>query len=136
MFDKHKTSIIILTLGIGVLLVAGVFVYNFLQKGEAPSVQVQTLNNIGEEAEIEGVIVSIDTSQLEVDGDAVVEIETEEYGKIEARIPAREMLCESEINTSVLSNFNTGESVFAKGKITAKNRLTICESPEHTLRSL
>jgi hypothetical protein len=90
---------------------------------------------VGQQATIEGEVVSADTAPWAYDGNAVVTVSTTSAGTIGVQLPARWNLCKAQAPGDVQA-FKPGERVQAIGTVTAPDTLVVCEQPQHALRRI
>ena len=88
---------------------------------------------VGQQATIEGEVVSVDTAPWAYDGNAVVTVSTTSAGTISVQLPARWNLCKAQAPGDVQA-LKPGERVQAIGTVTAPDTLVVCEQPQHVLR--
>lgn len=87
---------------------------------------------VGQEASIEGEVVSIDTNPWAYDGNAVVVVATGGAGTVQVQLPARWNLCKAE--SPDVQALEPGHSVRVAGTVTDAGTLVVCEQPQHHLR--
>ena len=90
---------------------------------------------IGQQATIEGEVVSVDTAPWAYDGNAVVTVSTARAGIVSVQLPARWNLCKAQAPGDVQA-LKPGERVQAIGSVTAPDTLVVCEQPQHALRKV
>jgi hypothetical protein len=90
---------------------------------------------VGQQATIEGQVVSVDTAPWAYDGNAVVSVSTSRAGTISVQLPARWNLCKAQSPGDVQA-LKPGERVQAIGTVTAPGTLVVCEQPQHVLRRI
>jgi len=90
---------------------------------------------VGQQATIEGEVVSADTAPWAYDGNAVVTVSTTSAGTISVQLPARWNLCKAQAPGDVQA-LKPGERVQAIGSVTAPDTLVVCEQPQHALRKV
>ena len=88
---------------------------------------------VGQQATIEGDVVSVDTAPWAYDGNAVVTVSTTRAGTVSVQLPARWNLCKAQAPGDVQA-LKPGERVQAIGTVTAPDTLVVCEQPQHALR--
>ena len=88
----------------------------------------------GEEASIEGTVVSVDTDPWAYDGNAVVTVSTA-AGNIAVQLPARWNLCKAQPLGDVQA-LKPSDRVQAVGTVTAPGEMVVCAQPEHRLRKV
>lgn len=86
----------------------------------------------GQQATVDGTIVSVDTTPWTYDGSAVVKIASEN-GQVDVHLPARWNLCKAAPPDDVQS-LKAGDRVQATGTVTEDGALVVCERAEHGLR--
>jgi hypothetical protein len=89
----------------------------------------------GQQATVEGEVVSVDTAPWAYDGNAVVSVSTSRAGTISVQLPARWNLCKAQSPGDVQA-LKPGERVQAIGTVTAPGTLVVCEQPQHVLRRI
>lgn len=94
--------------------------------GSAPSV--------GQEASIEGSVVSVNTDPWAYDGNAVVTVSTA-TGNIAVQLPARWNLCKAQPLGDVQA-LKPSDRVQAVGTVTAAGEMLVCAQPEHRLTKM
>ena len=90
---------------------------------------------VGQQATIEGQVVSVDTAPWAYDGNAVVSVSTSRAGTISVQLPARWNLCKAQSPGDVQA-LKPGDRVRAIGAVAAPDTLVECEQPQHTLRKV
>lgn len=90
---------------------------------------------VGQQATIEGDVVSVDTNPWAYDGNAVVTVSTTDAGTVSVQLPARWNLCKAQPLGDVRA-FNPGDRVQVVGTVTAHGELVVCAQPEHRLRKI
>jgi hypothetical protein len=90
---------------------------------------------VGQQATIEGEVVSVDTAPWAYDGNAVVSVSTSRAGTISVQLPARWNLCKAQSPGDVQA-LKPGDRVQAIGTVTAPGTLVVCEQPQHVLRKV
>jgi acid phosphatase class B len=90
---------------------------------------------VGQQATIEGDVVSVDTAPWAYDGNAVVTVSTASAGTVRVQLPARWNLCKAQPPGDVQA-LKPGDRVQAIGTVTAPDTLVVCEQPQHTLRKV
>ena len=88
---------------------------------------------IGQQATIEGEVVSVDTAPWAYDGNAVVTVSTARAGTVSVQLPARWNLCKAQAPGDVQA-LKPRDRVQAIGTVTAPDTLVVCEQPQHVLR--
>ena len=89
----------------------------------------------GQQATIEGEVVSVDTAPWAYDGNAVVTVSTASAGTVSVQLPARWNLCKAQPPGDVQA-LQPRDRVQAIGTVTAPDTLVVCEQPQHTLRKV
>lgn len=85
----------------------------------------------GSQIAIEGAIASIDTAPWAYDGNAVVQIDTSDRGRVAVQLPARWNLCKAApVNMEALS---VGTRVRAVGTVGAEGEVVVCQDATHRL---
>lgn len=78
-----------------------------------------------------GSIVSIDTQPWTYDGNAVVEVDTRERGRVAVQLPARWNLCKA---TAVdVEALRVGMQVRVVGTVGAEGEVVVCQGASHRL---
>ena len=90
---------------------------------------------VGQQAAIEGDIVSVDTNPWAYDGNAVVTISTANAGTASVQLPARWNLCKAQPLGDVQA-LKPRDRVQVVGTVTAPGELVVCAEPEHRLRKV
>ena len=86
----------------------------------------------GQQATVDGSIVSVDTTPWAYDGSAVVRI-AGANGEVEVHLPARWNLCKAPPPEDVQA-LKAGDRVQATGTVSEDGALVVCERAEHGLR--
>jgi hypothetical protein len=86
----------------------------------------------GQQATVDGTIVSVDTTPWTYDGSAVVKIAAAN-GQVDVHLPARWNLCKAAPPDDVQS-LKAGDRVQATGTVTDDGALVVCEGADHGLR--
>lgn len=86
----------------------------------------------GQQATVDGTIVSVDTTPWTYDGSAIVKIAADN-GQVDVHLPARWNLCKAPPPDDVQS-LKAGDRVQATGTVTDEGALVVCESAAHGLR--
>lgn len=89
----------------------------------------------GQQATIEGNVVSVDTNPWAYDGNAVVTISTTDAGMVSVQLPARWNLCKAQPLGDVRA-LKPGDRVQVAGMATAPGELVVCGQPQHRLRKV
>ncbi|MEN1960031.1 hypothetical protein WCE41_06810 [Luteimonas sp. MJ246] len=80
---------------------------------------------------VEGAIASIDTRPWTYDGNAVIEVDTADRGRVAVQLPARWNLCQApSVDMEALA---VGMRVSAVGAAAGEGRLVVCQDPSHRL---
>jgi hypothetical protein len=87
----------------------------------------------GQQATIEGEVISVDTDPWAYDGNAVITVSTRDAGTMQVQLPARWNLCKAEPFGDVQA-LKPKDRVHAAGTVTSAGTLVVCEQPEHHLR--
>lgn len=82
---------------------------------------------------VAGTVVSVDTSPLAYDGDALVVVQTEAGETVTVRVPARVNLCEAE-GLGLLDDLEASDRIEARGTVNADGDVTPCTEADHYLR--
>ncbi len=90
---------------------------------------------VGQQASIEGEVVSVDLAPWTYDGNAVVTVSSEESGTLQVQLPARWNLCKAAPPEDV-QTLKAGDRVQAIGTVSAPGELVVCEQAQHRLRRL
>jgi hypothetical protein len=90
---------------------------------------------VGQQAEIEGEVVRVDTDPWAYDGNAVITVSTADTSTISVQLPARWNLCKAPSPDNVQA-LKPGDRVQVVGTVTAQSELVVCEQPEHLLRKM
>jgi hypothetical protein len=88
---------------------------------------------VGQQATIEGELVSVDTAPWAYDGNAVLTVSTASAGTVSVQLPARWNLCKAQPPADVQA-LKPRDRVQAIGTVTALDTLVVCEQPQHALR--
>lgn len=84
-----------------------------------------------DETSVVGSIVSIDTQPWIYDGNAVVQVDTRERGRVAVQLPARWNLCKAApVDVEAL---RVGMQVRAVGSVGADGELVVCQRASHRL---
>jgi len=86
----------------------------------------------GQQATVDGTIVSVDTTPWTYDGSAIVKIASEN-GQVDVHLPARWNLCKAPPPDDVPA-LKAGDRVQATGTVTDDGALVVCENAAHGLR--
>lgn len=90
---------------------------------------------VGEQATIEGSVVSVDTAPWAYDGNAVVTVASASAGTVRVQLPARWNLCKA-APPDDLQALKAGDRVQAIGEATARDDMVVCALPAHRLRRI
>lgn len=90
---------------------------------------------VGQQATIEGEVVSADTAPWAYDGNAVITVFTPGAGTVSVQLPARWNLCKAQPLGDVQA-LKPRDRVQAVGTVTAPGELVVCAEPEHRLRKV
>ena len=90
---------------------------------------------VGQQATIEGGVVSVDTNPWAYDGNAVVTVSTAAAGTVSVQLPARWNLCKAQPLGDVQA-LKPGDQVQVVGTVTAPGELVVCAQPAHRLRKV
>jgi hypothetical protein len=90
---------------------------------------------VGQQATIEGDVVSVDTNPWTYDGNAVVTVSTAAAGTVRVQLPARWNLCKAQPLEDVQA-LKPRDRVQVVGTVTAPGELVVCAEPEHRLRKV
>lgn len=92
-----------------------------------PAAQLQS----DKQTSIEGSIASIDTQPWAYDGNAVIQVDTTEQGRVAVQLPARWNLCKAApVNVEALA---VGMRVHVVGTAGADGQLVVCQEEAHRL---
>lgn len=86
----------------------------------------------GQQATVDGTVVSVDTTPWTYDGSAVVKVAAPN-GQVDVHLPARWNLCKAPPPEDV-EGLKAGDRVRATGTVTDDGALVVCEQAEHGLR--
>ena len=90
---------------------------------------------VGQEASIEGDVLSVDTAPWAYDGNAVVTVATAASGTVKVQLPARWNLCKAQPHVGV-QELKPRDRVRAVGTAAGDNSLVVCAQPQHQLRKI
>ncbi len=80
---------------------------------------------------IEGTIASIDTAPWAYDGNAVIQVDTSDRGRVAVQLPARWNLCKAApVNVEALA---VGMRVHVVGNAAAESQMVVCQEEAHRL---
>lgn len=88
---------------------------------------------VGQEADIEGMVVSVDTAPWAYDGNAVVTVATATAGTVKVQLPARWNLCKAQPHQGI-QELKPRDRVRAVGTVAEDNQLVVCAQPQHLVR--
>jgi hypothetical protein len=88
---------------------------------------------VGQQATIEGDVVSVDTNPWAYDGNAVVTVSTTNAVTVSVQLPARWNLCKAQPLGDVQA-LKPRDRVQVVGTVTAPNELVVCAEPGHRLQ--
>ncbi len=111
------------------VLGTGLVVTACLGSGEAPGEEALP---VGEDVELEGVVLEIDRTPMFVDGDGELRLRVDQHGVVLVRIPARERVCEAR-GRATFDSLEVDEGVRVRGRVTAPGELTVCADRSHLL---
>ena len=89
----------------------------------------------GQQASLQGNVVSVDTAPWAYDGNAIIVISTSGAGNVDVQIPARWNLCKAQPLGDVQA-LKPGDRVEVVGTVSESNRLVVCSEPQHLLRKV
>lgn len=118
---KRRTCVVVFGTGLVVTACLG--------SGEAPGEEALP---VGEDVQLEGVVLGIDRTPMFVDGDGELRLRVDEHGVVLVRIPARERVCEAR-GRAAFDSLEVEQSVRLRGRVTAPGELTVCADPSHFL---
>ena len=90
---------------------------------------------VGDQATIEGDVVSVNTDPWAYDGNAIITVSTATAGAVSVQLPARWNLCKAQPLDDV-QVLKSGDRVEAVGTVTAPGEIVVCELPQHRLRKV
>ncbi len=90
---------------------------------------------VGQQAAIEGDVISVDTNPWTYDGNAVVTLATDATGTVRVQLPARWNLCKAQPPGDVRA-LKPRDHVQVVGMVTAPGELMVCAEPGHRLHKL
>ena len=125
---KFEIKLFLLVAVVAIVIVVGAIL---LLRNGPDSVPREPQVEITGEMRIEGVVLDIDSSQMVVDGDGIVTVQTSDRQDVIVLVPAGERQCSSD--TEAFHKLQPGDQVEVFGRFTDK-KATLCESPEHYLR--
>lgn len=89
----------------------------------------------GQQATLQGNVVSVDTAPWAYDGNASIVVSTSEAGNVDVQLPARWNLCKAQPLGDVQA-LKLGDRVEVVGTVAESNRLVVCAEPQHLLRKV
>jgi hypothetical protein len=90
---------------------------------------------VGNQATIEGDVISVNTDPWAYDGNAVVTVSTATAGAVSVQLPARWNLCKAQPLDDVQA-LKPGDRVEAVGTVTAPGEMVVCQQPQHRLHKI
>lgn len=90
---------------------------------------------VGQQATLQGTVVSVDTAPWTYDGNAVVVVSTTDARTVNVQLPARWNLCKARPLGDVQA-LKPGDRVEVVGTVTEPDRLVVCAEPQHLLRKV
>ena len=90
---------------------------------------------VGQQATLEGDVVSVDTDPWAYDGNAVVTVSTATAGTVKVQLPARWNLCKAQ-PLEDLQALQPRDRVEVVGTVSAPGEVVVCEQPQHRLRKV
>jgi acid phosphatase class B len=118
-----------------VAMIAAMLAMSACATAPPPTASSTTARVVGQQATIEGAVVSVDTAPWAYDGNAVVTVSTTGAGTVRVQLPARWNLCKAQPPGDVQA-LKPGDRVRAIGTVAAPDTLVVCEQPQHTLRKV
>jgi hypothetical protein len=118
-----------------VAVIAALLMMSACTTAPPPTSSRATVLMPGQQATIEGEVVSVDTAPWAYDGNAVVTVSTASAGTVSVQLPARWNLCKAQPPGDVQA-LQPRDRVQAIGTVTAPDTLVVCEQPQHTLRKV
>jgi acid phosphatase class B len=118
-----------------VAMIAAMLAMSACATAPPPTASSATARVVGQQATIEGDVVSVDTAPWAYDGNAVVTVSTTSAGTVRVQLPARWNLCKAQPPGDVQA-LKPRDRVQAIGTVTAPDTLVVCEQPQHTLRKV
>ncbi len=85
----------------------------------------------GAQARISGSIAAIDTRPWTYDGNAVIQIDTREHGRVAVQLPARWNLCKAA--PADVQALSVGMRVQAVGSVGSDGEIVVCREEAHRL---
>ncbi|MET1163146.1 MAG: hypothetical protein ABWY48_11480 [Pseudoxanthomonas sp.] len=90
---------------------------------------------VGQSAEFEGEVVSVDTDPRAYDGNAVVVVSSSTAGTVKVQLPARWNLCKAQPLGDVQA-LKPRDRVQVVGTATAPGEVVVCQQPQDRLRKI
>lgn len=90
---------------------------------------------VGQQAAIEGEVVSVDTAPWTYDGNAVITVSVANAGTVNVQLPARWNLCKAQPLGDVQA-LKPRDRVQVVGTVTAPGEMVVCAEPGHRLRKV
>jgi len=90
---------------------------------------------VGQQATLQGTVVSVDTAPWTYDGNAVVVVSAADAHTVNVQLPARWNLCKARPLGDVQA-LKPGDRVEVVGTVTEPDRLVVCAEPQHLLRKV
>lgn len=91
---------------------------------------------VGEQAEVQGRIASIDLEPMTMDGDGLIAMRDDSYGDIVVHVPARgAVLCAAK-GLDAIFQLQAGDGIRVRGEVTGARALTVCSRESHFLERL
>ena len=118
-----------------VAMIAAMLAMSACATAPPPTATAATALVVGQQATIEGDVVSVDTAPWAYDGNAVVTVSTTRAGTVSVQLPARWNLCKAQPPGDVQA-LKPRDRVQVIGTVTAPDALVVCEQPQHTLRKV
>ena len=118
-----------------VAMIAAMLAMSACATAPPPSASPAAALVVGQQATIEGAVVSVDTAPWAYDGNAVVTVSTTGASTVRVQLPARWNLCKAQPPGDVQA-LKPRDRVQVIGTVTAPDTLVVCEQPQHTLRKV
>ncbi|MET0656207.1 MAG: hypothetical protein ABWY94_11610 [Pseudoxanthomonas sp.] len=90
---------------------------------------------VGQPADFEGEVVSVNTDPWAYDGNAVVVVASAAAGKVDVQLPARWNLCKAQPLGDVQA-LKPRDRVRVVGTVTAPAEVVVCQQPQDQLRKI
>lgn len=90
---------------------------------------------VGQQATIEGEVVSVNTDPWAYDGNAVVTVSSAAAGTVSVQLPARWNLCKAQPLGDVQA-LKPRDRVRVVGTVTAPAEVVVCQQPQDQLRKI